>query len=114
MKVAYVAGPYRGGTIRGTVENIRSAEAVALELWRMGFAVICPHLNTCLFDGALPDSVWLEGDLAILARCDVVVLAPGWEASEGARAEAVRAEESGIPVLVWPRETAQVAALARA
>lgn len=58
MRVAYVIGPYRAGTVRGIVENIRRAEEVALALWRLGFAVICPHKNTALFDGAAPDSVW--------------------------------------------------------
>ena len=78
MKVAYVCGPYRADTICGVVENIRAAEAVALELWRMGFAVICPHKNSALFDGAAPDSVWLKGDLEILIRGDLLVTCTGW------------------------------------
>ncbi len=32
MKLAFIAGAYRADTIHGIVENIRKAEAVAIEL----------------------------------------------------------------------------------
>ena len=102
MKLVYVAGKYRGPTIRAVVENIRAAEHVALELWRLGFAVICPQKNSALFDGACPDEVWLAGDLVMLERCDAVVMVPGWESSSGARAEKLHAHGRGIPVYLWP------------
>jgi len=92
MKVAYIAGPYRSATPRGIVENIRRAEAVALKYWRRGYAVICPHLNTALFDGAADDTCWLEGDLEILARCDTIVMMKGWEKSQGASEELQHAQ----------------------
>lgn len=107
MKVAYVAGPYRGQGANGIVQNILNARAVAVELWQMGYAVVTPHLNTALMDGAAPDSVWLAGDLEIMRRCDLVVLLPGWAYSEGAVAEYLEAQRRGIPVYPWPmqRET---------
>lgn len=79
---------------------------VALEYWRKGYAVICPHKNTALFDGAegTTDDTWLEGDLEILGRCDVVVALPGWKGSMGARAEVVEARRQGIPVWEYPME----------
>lgn len=92
MRVAYIAGPYRAPTPRGIVENIRRAEAVALKYWKRGYAVICPHLNTALLDGACPDGTWMNGDLEILARCEVVVMMKGWEKSAGASAELSRAQ----------------------
>lgn len=98
MKVVYLAGPYRAATPRKIVENIRYAEMWALTLWKLGAAVLCPHLNTALFDGECPDSVWLEGDLEMLRRCDAVCLLPGWEGSSGTRAEAIEAQKRGIPV----------------
>lgn len=98
MKVAYVAGKYRSPTVRGVVENIQAAEAVALDLWQMGYAAICPHKNSALFDGAAPDEVWLDGYLEILRRCDLVVLVPGWEQSDGTWAEIREAFSLGIPV----------------
>lgn len=102
MKAAYVAGPYRSATIRGTVENIRAAEGVALDLWRFGYAALTPHLNTALFDGACDDSVWLAGSLELLRRCDLVVVLPGYELSDGSMAEVNEASKRGIPVYQWP------------
>jgi nucleoside 2-deoxyribosyltransferase len=80
-------------------QNIRRAEALALECWRAGYATICPHSNTRFFQGAAPDGVWLNGDLEILRRCDALVLTPDWDRSSGARAEVSFALKHGIPVL---------------
>ena len=99
MKIIYVAGPYRADTIRGMVENIRRAEAAALHLWKAGWAVICPHKNTELFDGHCADDVWLRGDLAILSRCDAVYMLNGWENSEGATEEHRLAQKLGLTVM---------------
>jgi hypothetical protein len=99
MKLAYVAGPYRATTIHQVVKNIRSAEEVALRYWLKGYAVICPHKNTALLDGAAPDEVWLNGDLEILSRCDVIIMAPGWENSRGACAELDFALDRGLEVI---------------
>jgi hypothetical protein len=73
-KVVYIAGPYRADTIRETVENIRLAEKTAIEYWELGYTVICPHMNTALFDGILPDEAWLEGALELLKRSDILAL----------------------------------------
>lgn len=99
MKLAYIAGPYRSDTIRGTVENIRRAEAVAIKYWKKGYAVICPHMNTALFDGLLPDGVWLEGDIEILKRCDVIILMRGWSQSKGAQLEYDIAKKNDLEVI---------------
>lgn len=104
MKVAYVAGPYRAETIYEIVQNIRHAEAVALDLWRFGYAVICAHKNSALFDGACDDSVWLAGALELMRRCDLVVVLPGAEFSAGSTAEVLEARERGIPVYQWPKD----------
>lgn len=105
MKIAFIAGPYRAPTIRAVVENIRAAEAVALDLWRLGYAVICPHLNSALLDGAVPDEVFLAGDLELLARSDLVVALSTWSESVGARGEVEAAWARGIPVFEWPSWT---------
>ena len=87
MKVAFISGPYRAPTVMGIRENIRRAEAYALAYWKAGYAVICPHKNTALFDGEAPDQVWLDGDIELLKRCDVCVCIPGWNRSEGSKEE---------------------------
>ena len=104
MKVVYVAGPYRDP--RGewyVLQNIREAEAVALELWRAGYAVVCPHKNTALLGGACGGSeeVWLKGDLEIMRRCDFVVCTARWQESEGAKAEVKQALLWDMAVYVW-------------
>lgn len=100
MKVVYIAGPFRAPTHWGVVANVRRAERWALELWRMGFAVICTHLNSANFEGACPDRTFLDGDLELLSRCDAVFLVPGWQESSGSMVESERAERLGIPCFV--------------
>ncbi|MEW5804688.1 MAG: DUF1937 family protein [bacterium] len=99
MKVAYIAGPYRASTPHGIVKNIRAAEAVSLKYWQQGFAVICPHKNTALLDGVFSDTLWLEGGLTILSRCDTIIMMSGWENSEGARKEHEFALNHGIEII---------------
>lgn len=98
MRVIYVAGPYRGPDAWAIESNIRRAEALALEVWRLGAVALCPHCNTRFFQGAAPDAVWLEGDLELLRRCDAVILTPDWEDSRGARVERELAARLGLPI----------------
>lgn len=124
MNVAYVAGPYRAPTVRGMLENIRNAEAVAMMLWRQGWAVICPHLNTYLMDGIMyPDDpaadahVWLRGDLEILTRLipgrDVLVTVPHYEGSTGTKGEIAQCINRSVDVFHWPEDEDILAKLAQ-
>jgi nucleoside 2-deoxyribosyltransferase len=98
VKVVYVAGPFRGPSSWDIEQNIRRAEELALEAWRSGAAVICPHTNTRFFQGAADDAVWLDGDLEILKRCDAVLTTADWTRSSGARAEVTLAKARDLPV----------------
>lgn len=98
MKVVYVAGPFRGANSWEIEQNIRAAESLSLEVWRMGAAVICPHTNTRFFQGAADDEVWLKGDLEILSRCDAILMTNDWRRSSGAAEEHGFAVERGIEV----------------
>jgi hypothetical protein len=102
-KIIYLAGPYRAETEYLVSKNIAAAREIAVELWGSGFVVICPHLNTAMFGGALglPDDVWLVGDLVIVRRCDLLVVLPGWRFSNGTKKEIEVAREIGIPVYYW-------------
>lgn len=102
MKLCYVSGAYRAPTINGVYQNIQAARAVAGACWVRGFATICPHMNTAFMDGLAPDAVWLDGDLEMVRRCDLVVVVPGWEQSQGTRAEIAEAQAHGIPVHSFP------------
>lgn len=98
--VCYIAGPYRDPRGEWFVkQNIRETEELAVILWCMGFAVINPCANTAFLGGACPDETWLTGDLAILARCDLIVMSSRWQQSAGARGERAFALEHGIPII---------------
>lgn len=100
-KLIYIAGPFRGANQWEQFQNIREAETLALEVWRMGAVALCPHANTAHFQGALPDDVWLEGDLEMMRRCDAVLLMPRWRGSRGAVEEAKEAKQAGLPVFEY-------------
>ena len=104
--LAYLAGPYRSAAgLPGIEANILAAGRIARDLWQMGFAVICPHKNTGLMDGAIPDQGWLEGDFAMISRCDVIVMMPNWKESSGARAEHEFALQVGVPIFYWAEDS---------
>lgn len=83
MKLIFISGPYRGNI----EHNIIVARRASIKLWKRGFAVICPHMNSANMDGECQDNVFLEGDLEIMRRCDAVYFLKDWESSEGSRAE---------------------------
>lgn len=86
-KIAYISGQYSNPDPSKQGQNINNAADVAKEYWKKGYAVICPHLNTAWFDNTVPYKDFLEGDIEIMLRCDVVIMLPGWENSHGAKAE---------------------------
>ena len=83
----YIAGKYRSNSTDGVKENIRVARAYAEKYWKLGYAVICPHTNSGLMESDVPEQLFMEGDLEIIKRCDVIVMLPGWIESAGSRAE---------------------------
>ena len=98
MKLAYIAHPYRSTTIDGLAENIWHARKVAKRYWQRNYAVICPCLNSAFMDGVMPDKTFLDGDLAILAKCDLLVLSGNWLASTGCVGEKIFAEQHKIQI----------------
>lgn len=88
MKLVYIAGPYRALTRLQVEQNIQHAIAWGMEVALAGAYPVIPHANTpAVFDGALPDSFFLEGTLELMRRCDAGLWIPGWEHSSGAREE---------------------------
>lgn len=115
-QVVYIAGPIRKGSL---LHNVRQADAAMGELMRRGYSPINPMLsvyagcstddqNTLATHGvwapADPQAKlvgvtaqdWLDMDLAIVERCDVVLRLPG--ESVGADGEVAHATKLGIPV----------------
>jgi nucleoside 2-deoxyribosyltransferase len=92
--LVYLAGPY---TLPDPVENIHNAVKLADRLLDVCVPVI-PHLSgTWHMISPKPYETWLELDLAVMARCDIVFRFGG--ASSGADAEVVAAQAAGQPVV---------------
>jgi len=105
LSLAYLAGPYRGPGANDVWENICSARAAARGLWKKGYAVICPHTNNIFMEGDdLSHEDFMAGDLEIISRCDIIVMMPNWECSEGSCIERSRAIELGMPVYLLGEE----------
>lgn len=104
MKLVFVASPFRAPTPWLIAENVRRAERIALEVWRSGAVAVCPQSMSALFHGEGPDQRYLDGWLALLARCDAVIV--GGQMSAGVAAEVARAEELGLPVFRTVEELA--------
>ena len=105
MKLAYVSGPYTADTKEQKIANIQQARKIAVELWDLGYAVICPHSNTAFFNEMCKVAKYedfIVGDLVMLEYCDVMVLTPDWWASNGARIEAGYAHIHLIPIYIYP------------
>ena len=99
IKVVYVAGAFRTRTQWGIMQNVRKAEEASLKLWKLGYAVICPHTMTQHFQDECPDEVWLDGCLELLKRCDAIYLVDGWQYSKGSLAEYKLAKELGLIIM---------------
>lgn len=97
-KVVYVAGPYTADEDFDRMQNIQRADKVTVELWAMGVFALCPHKITAFFGGLREESVFIEGGLEFLRRCDAVVLVEGWESSGGTLSEIREAMKLHIPV----------------
>ncbi|MCJ7828412.1 MAG: DUF4406 domain-containing protein [Dehalococcoidia bacterium] len=111
MKKAYIAGPMtphgnRLNTQNAAIEyllNIRDMIQVAIGLIAKGYAPYCPALDYQYFLSLTygGDTITEESikaiSMAFLEVSDLIVLLPGWEASEGCQAEYSRAVELGMP-----------------
>lgn len=98
--LVYVAGPYSAYEGKTRDENIEDARKTSAMLWEAGYTVHCPHLNTAKFDDFCNCSWedYINGDLVILGRCDVLFLFGDWKESKGTLIEVCVAQEREIPI----------------
>ena len=97
MKV-FISGAYRADYPSGIFANIIKARDMAIDVWKRGHWAYCPHLNSALMDGIVPDSQFLAADIALLGWCDCMLMVPGWEESAGAGDEVAYAKHNNIPI----------------
>ncbi|WP_328186942.1 DUF1937 family protein [Marinobacter sp. OP 3.4] len=102
LPLVYVAGPYRAETREAVAQNVAAARHVGRLCVRRGWFPVMPTVNTALFDHDFPgladDQFWLDGTLALMKKCDAVVLVDGWQYSSGAKGEIDEAHRLGIKV----------------
>jgi hypothetical protein len=107
-KRIYVAGPIspKGNTGHMGIEfisNIRRGIRGSVDVIKKGYAVFCPFIDyqylLVLEDGeTFETSHFYESSMAYLEVSDAVLVLPGWENSNGTKAEIERANLLGIPV----------------
>lgn len=96
MKLVFIAGKFGGANAWEIACNVHAAEAAALRVASLGGMPVCPHsLGRSMF-GTLPEEFWRRGCLALLARCDGILLLTNWTDSDGAKSESRFATEQGI------------------
>ena len=99
MKIIFIIGPYRAENAWEIEQNVRRAEAMALEIWKLGAIPICMHSMNRFFMGTLLEEIYLRGDREILSRCaDAAITVGYWMDSSGSRDEHSQCRELGIPV----------------
>lgn len=106
--ILYISGPFSAPDDAGIERNIAAASDVALEMWRAGWSVICPHKNTSGYQHArdLSHERWMLGDFEILRKCDAILMLPGWSQSKGAIMEHHFAGVIGLSTFYTPQQAA--------
>ncbi len=100
IPLIYVAGPFSAPTRGGVEDNIRTATEYGLLVARCGGMPVVPHANTAHpdYEHAQSYEFWIRGTAKLMARCDGVLMIPGWELSRGATGERELAIKIGLPV----------------
>jgi hypothetical protein len=94
--------------------NIDRIEIFAMQVSLLRVAVVTPNSlgrvvenrPDLTYDKGLSYEFWLEAAIALLKKCDAMILAPGWENSSGVKEEIKVANRLGIPVLYTLAELA--------
>lgn len=103
MNTYYVCSRYRG-TNKQMVEHIKYAKELTKEVLLNGDSAITPHLyiTNCLDDSDPKERcLGLSSAIALLQKCDAVIIGQRFGISEGMAAEIKEAEKCGIPVIYW-------------
>jgi hypothetical protein len=104
MKLLYTIAPYTAPTHNEVYRNIQSARLMAEHYWKLGYAVICPHLNSAFMSGLLPEADFLSGTLIMMKRCDVVAVHPNYQSSTGSIHEVLVAKKRNMEILYYGKE----------
>lgn len=98
----YVAGAYSADNVIDVLKNIGIGEEMAARLFQYGFSPFCPWHDADFIikkpynTFAVKD--FYEYSLTWLKVCDVILLLPSWQNSDGAIKEATEGKKLGIPI----------------
>ncbi len=99
MKKIYVAGKYSADNIIQGLQNMREGMKASAKILKLGYAPFCPWLDYQFsFFEDITREEYYAYSMAWLEVSDEVWVLPGWENSQGTKAEIKRAEELKIPV----------------
>ena len=100
-KVVYVIGPIRARWRIKRWLNVYRARNTAVKLWKAGFAVVCPHLNSLTLRHQVGEDELVAGDLRIVSRCDFVVMTGDCRHSKGAVLELELARDKRNDIRIY-------------
>jgi len=92
MKILFICSPLRAKTAYRQELNRRKAEAVALNYWKKGYAVFCPHKNSANYGGEVRETTFIKGNKEILKCCYGIVVV-GKKVSIGMKREIALAKK---------------------
>lgn len=98
--VVYVAGRFRSADGWKVNENVFAAEKAGREVAALGAMPLVPHSIGAHMAGTEDDTFWLTGTLELMRRCDVVLVLPGYQESQGTMGEIAEAQRIGMPVIM--------------
>jgi hypothetical protein len=95
----YIAGKYTDKTMVQIEQNILNAKKIAVECAYRRIKFFCPHTHTAHFGEYSQNSSWqyyMNLCIPILRNvCNVIIMVPNWEDSEGAKYELNIARDLG-------------------
>ena len=101
--MVFVCSPYRGDI----PYNVQMAQAICKELIKWDYVPVAPHL---IYPDILDDNIEEERDrgikcgLALLSRCDLMVVYDSEGISEGMKEEITHAKDQNIEILYVSKE----------
>lgn len=91
-----IIGPYISGEETIIRKNIARAREAAIRLYKAGFGVITPHLNTAGFEEHIADQeIFLKTYKKVMDIVDIFYVLNGWENSDGSLGEIAKAIKTG-------------------
>ncbi len=98
LHMIYIAGAYTATTRVGIMANVQRARVVAARVVAHGAFPVTPHfLGDGIEDAGTPQ-FWCDGTLALMRRCDAVMVVPESGESKGTTQEIREAMRRGQPV----------------